>query len=231
MSQTFKLITLILSSVILFGYCQSEKSTKSRESRRLFAPGQKLILGHEKGKPHWTQYDGGIGEIRGEKYIYFVGEGDSKFRKSAVSMAKDNAREKAVYSFNILVAHQFFDAWKRLGLKNTREMEIIKDQIILMKRSIRLKGMTLIDSFSEQIGVIKKIQKDRPIISHREVRVYVLYGISYRRYINLRTRMISRIKRKLFEPERIQFIEDMENALLGIDKIKSYHVILSKRKR
>ncbi len=231
MSQTFKLITLILSSVILFVYCHSEKSVKLGEPRRLFAPGQKLILGQEKGKPYWTQYDGGIGEIKGEKYIYFVGEGDSKFRKSAISMAKDDAREKAAYSFNIIVAHQFFDAWKRLELKNTSEMETIKNQIILMKRSIRLKGMTLIASYSEQIGVVKKIQNSRPVISHREVRVYILYGISYRRYINLRTKMISKIKRKLFEPERIEFIEDMENALLRIDKIKSYHVILPKQRR
>ncbi len=231
MDQRFKLIIVIIFFAILISSCSSEKSTKSTASRKLFAPGQKLILSHEKGKPQWTHYDGGIGQFRGEKYIYFVGEGESKFRKSAISMAKDEAREKAVYSFNLIVVHQFFDAWKRLGLKNSKEIMKINDQIILMKQSIHLRGMTLIDSHTEQLGVVKKIKKARPIISHREIRVYVLYGIPYRRYVNLRAKIISKLKKKLYEPERIKLIEDMENALLGIDQSKSYHLALSKRRR
>ena len=188
-----------------------------------YAPGQKVVLNPNKSKPAWTNKEGGIDKIDGEKHVFFKGEADSKHKKSAVSSARGEAQGKAVDAINLLVATQFAEAWETLGVGKREDMERVREGLIATKNRMRIRGLRLIESYTEQVGVVKEVRDDRPVFSHREVRAYALYGLPYDKYVKMRDRLINQMKRDIRPNNRQKkLIRKVEKELDRLDKIESY---------
>ena len=209
--------------IISFSFCNG-----ASRAELAYAPGQKILLSKDKAKPIWTGKEGGIGKISGKKYVFFKGEADSKYRKSAMESAKADARAKAANSISVLIATQYAEAWESLGTGKREDMETVREGLIATKGTVRLSGLRLLNTYTEQLGVVETVEDGNPKFSHREVRAYALFGINYDRYIKIRDRLINKVSKTVEANSRQKkLIGKIQGALKKLDRLESYRLNLS----
>ena len=209
--------------IISLSFCNG-----STRGEMTYAPGQKILLSKDKAKPTWTGKEGGIGKIDGKKYVFFKGEADSKYRKTAIESAKADARAKAANSISILIATQYAEAWESLGSGKREDMETVREGLVATKGTVRLAGLRLLNTYMEQLGVVDRVEDGNPKFSHREVRAYALFGIDYNRYINIRDRLINKVSKTVEANSRQKkLIGKIQGALKKLDRLESYRLNLN----
>ncbi len=192
--------------------------------------GQKVLLVVDKAKPSWTRREGGIGQIDGEKYVFFKGEADSKYRKVALESAKADAMQKSAQSIRLIIATQFAEAWQSLGVGKREDMERVREGLVVTKSFVRLRGLRLLSSYTEDLGVVESVKDKRPIFSHKETRAYVLYGMPYHIYIQIRDKQIRKTRKEVKPNTRQKYlIKKIQRALKIIDKKEGYQLDLPER--
>ncbi|MDH4129806.1 MAG: hypothetical protein OEV44_13695 [Spirochaetota bacterium] len=217
---------ILITSVFIITLNSCSNNT---QPDKFYAPGQKILLSKDNAKPEWVNQEGGIAVFDGEKYAYFKGEADSKYRRAAIESAKGEAQAKAANSINLLVATQYAEAWETLGISQREDMERVREGLIASKGFARVNG-TVLKSYTEDLGVIKKVDEGRPIFSHREVRAYILYGIPYSYYMKLRDQLIDQTERNIQATNRQKkLIDKVRDELNKLDRMSGYKLYLPKK--
>ena len=92
--------------------------------------------------PEWVEMGDEIGTKDGEKVIFFVGTGESKFKDTAKEAAQLNAAGAAATAIKALATKQVARAWEAIGAgENEQKEQVMKGLEAISAKNVNVSGL------------------------------------------------------------------------------------------
>jgi len=210
---------LIIAMVFSLAACGGKKSKGGDAKGPAPIPSVK-VLDSMGPAPSWIEGGEEVGDYNGQKVMYFVGYGESKFKDTAREAAQLNAAGSAALAIKALATKQVARAWEAIGAGDSEQKEqVMKGLEPLSAKNVDVSGM-------QKAGVYWR-QVVKPLIENGEVKgwsqpvfeYYIRYAMPYDMYVQRRDGVISQTKKEIkLNDRQKKLYADMESKLAELDE-------------
>ncbi len=171
-------------------------------------------------QPAWIEIGDQIGKQDGEKVIFFIGYGESKFKDTSKEASQLNAATAAAVSIKAVATKQVARAWEAIGAgDNETKEQVMKGLEALSAKKVDVSGM-------RKVGVWWRYAAKSKIVNGKVVgwaqpqyEYYVRYAMNYDTYTGRRDGVITKTKKETtLNKRQKKLYADMESKLAELDE-------------
>ncbi len=170
--------------------------------------------------PDWIVSEGGITTFGGAKFAWIKGMGLSRSQKMAKRLAQEDVQGNMLEVISLIVTRQFTKTWKALGVGDDQLIEQVKQSLATTKSRVTIGGFRVLRSHREQVAPILSLKPDGQPGRRGKAkwRYYVMMGMAYQKYKNLRNLVAKKVSRKASNDQK-ELIQKACKELKRLDKI------------
>jgi len=169
--------------------------------------------------PEWIELEGQIGNYNGEKVIFFVGYGESKFKDTAKEAAQLNAATAAAVAIKAVATKQVARAWESIGAGDDETKEqVMKGLEALSAKNVDVSGMMKAGNYWRQVVKPSIVNGKVTGWSQPVFEFYTRYAMPYSAYEARRDGVVSQTKKEVkLNDRQKKLYADMESKLDELD--------------
>ncbi len=213
-----RIITLLTIATLILSLaaCGSKKKNKTKKGDEPVVK----VMDKMGPQPQWVELGDQIGKQDGEKVIFFIGYGESKFKDTSKEASQLNAATAAAVAIKATATKQVARAWEAIGAgDNETKEQVMKGLEALSAKKVDVSGM-------RKVGVWWRYAAKSKIVNGKVVgwaqpqyEYYVRYAMNYNTYPARRDGVIGQTKKenKLNNRQK-KLYSDMEKKLAELDE-------------
>ena len=212
-----KILALALATLFVLAACGKKKKGPVKVAEK--TPTVK-VLDKMKAQPDWIELGDQIGKQDGEKVIFFIGYGESKFKDTAKEASQLNAATAAATAIKAVATKQVARAWESIGAgDNETKEQVMKGLEALSAKKVDVSGLRKVGVWWRQVVKSKIVNGKVVGWSQPVFEYYVRYAMEYSTYKARRDGVITQEKKatKLNDRQK-KLYSDMESKLAELDE-------------
>lgn len=212
-----KILALALATLFVLAACGKKKKGPVKVAEK--TPTVK-VLDKMKAQPDWIELGDQIGKQDGEKVIFFIGYGESKFKDTAKEASQLNAATAAATAIKAVATKQVARAWESIGAgDNETKEQVMKGLEALSAKKVDVSGLRKVGVWWRQVVKSKIVNGKVVGWSQPVFEYYVRYAMEYSTYKARRDGIITKEKKNpQLNNRQKKLYSDMESKLAELDE-------------